>query len=405
MNPINIPFHRPTIDQAEIDEVVATLKSGWLTTGPRTAALEQEFKTYVGAPYAQAVNSCTAGLHLSLAGLGIGPGMEVITTPLTFCATVNVILHSGATPVLADVGPDGNIDPESVASRITAKTRAIMPVHLAGLPCHMDAIWDIARAHGLLVIEDAAHAAGARYHGQPVGAAVDGASGSDAAVFSFYATKNMTTGEGGMITTASETLAEKVKILCLHGISKNAWDRYTDRGHWLYDVLFAGYKYNLTDLQSAIGIHQLRKLDEFIETRKRYAALYDQLLGDVEELELPPDRTDSRHAWHLYVPRLRLEKLGIDRDQFITALRERGIGSSVHFIPIPLHRFFASFAGRPENQCPRALALYPRIVSLPLYPGMTESEVEVVAAATRDILQKARKGRPVAVAAAVAMAG
>jgi len=402
MNSINIPFHRPTIEQDEIDEVVQTLRSGWLTTGPRTAAFEQDFKKYVGAPHAQAVNSCTAGLHLSLAGLGIGPGMEVITTPLTFCATVNVILHAGATPVLADVGPDGNIDPESVASRITGKTRAIVPVHLAGLPCQMNPLWALARKQGLHVIEDAAHAAGARYQNQPVGS---GNNQSDAAVFSFYATKNLTTGEGGMIATANEALADKIKILCLHGISKNAWDRYTDRGHWYYDVLVPGYKYNLTDLQSAIGLHQLRKLDRFIETRTRYAGLYSRLLGGVEEVELPSDRPDSRHAWHLYMLRLRLEKLQITRDEFITELRERGIGASVHFIPIPLHRFFSAFAHRPENQCPRALELYPRLVSLPLYPGMSEPEVEFVASAARDILQKARKRRPVFALEAAAAAG
>lgn len=397
---MNIPFHRPTIEKDEIDEVIQTLHSGWLTTGPRTAAFEEEFRVYVGAPHAQAVNSCTAGLHLSLVALGIGPGMEVITTPLTFCATVNVILHAGATPVLADVGPDGNIDPESVASKITRKTRAIVPVHLAGLPCQMDPIWALAREHGLNVIEDAAHAAGARYLGQPVGSG----NYSDAAVFSFYATKNMTTGEGGMIATGNEALAEKVKILCLHGISKNAWDRYTDRGHWFYDVLFPGFKYNLTDLQSAIGLHQLRKLDRFIETRTRYAGLYNHLLGGVEEVELPPDRPDSRHAWHLYMLRLKLEELQITRDEFITELRERGIGSSVHFIPIPLHRFFAPFANRPENRCPRALALYPRLVSLPLYPAMSEAEIEFVAESTRDILQKARKRRPVFVARAMTSA-
>jgi len=400
---IEVPFHRPSIGEEEIQEVVSTLRSGWLTTGPRTAAFEQEFRTYVDAPHAQAVNSCTAGLHLSLAALGIGPGMEVITTPLTFCATVNVILHVGATPVLADIGPDGNIDPASVASRITAKTRAIVPVHLAGLPCQMSSLWALARSHGLHIVEDAAHAAGARYMNQPVGAG-NSPSGnhSDAAVFSFYATKNLTTGEGGMITTANEALAEKVKILCLHGISKNAWDRYTDRGHWFYDVLFPGFKYNLTDIQSAIGIHQLRKLDRFIESRTRYAALYNQLLGEVEELELPPDRSDSRHAWHLYIPRLKLEHLQITRDDFITALRERGIGTSVHFIPIPLHRFFAAFANRPENQCPRSLALYPRLVSLPLYPAMSEAEVEFVASATRDILQSARKRRPISASRAMA---
>jgi dTDP-4-amino-4,6-dideoxygalactose transaminase len=225
---IEVPFHRPCIGQEEIDEVVRTLKSGWLTTGPRTAHFEREFRTYVGVPHALAVNSCTAGLHLALAALNIGKGMEVITTPLTFCATVNVIQHVGATPVLADIGPDGNIDPASVADRITERTRAIMPVHFGGLPCEMDALWALARSHRLHVIEDCAHAAGTRYHGWPIGAGnPETGDYSDAASFSFYATKSITTGEGGMVTTHDDTLADSMKLLCLHGISKDAWNRYS----------------------------------------------------------------------------------------------------------------------------------------------------------------------------------
>jgi dTDP-4-amino-4,6-dideoxygalactose transaminase len=333
---VQVPYHRPSIGQEEIDEVVETLKSGWLTTGPRTARFEQEFASYVGAPHAQAVNSCTAGLHLTLAALKIGPGDEVITTPLTFCATVNAILHVGATPVLADVGPDGNIDPNSVAERITGKTRAILPVHLAGAPCEMSALWALARKHRLYVIEDAAHAAGTHYRGQPVGAGNPHLGDhSTACVFSFYATKNLTTGEGGMVTTHDAALAESLKILCLHGISKNAWNRYSDRGNWYYEVTASGFKYNLSDIQSAIGIHQLKKLEHFIEVRSRYAALYNQILAGIEELELPPVPPHSRHAWHLYMLRLNLDRISIDRDEFINALRERGIGTSVHFIPIP----------------------------------------------------------------------
>ena len=397
---IQVPFHRPSVGQEEIDEVVRTLQSGWLTTGPRTAQFEEEFRTYVQAPHALAVNSCTAGLHLALAALDIGPGAEVITTPLTFCATVNVILQTGATPVLADVGADGNIDPAAVAERVTERTRAIMPVHLAGLPCEMDPLWELARERRLHVVEDCAHAVGSHYRGWPIGAGDPETGGrSDAAVFSFYATKNLTTGEGGMVTTHDEALADSMKILCLHGISKNAWNRYTDRGHWYYEVLTSGFKYNLSDIQSAIGIHQLRKLEGFTAARTRYAELYGQLLGGVEEFELPPERADSRHAWHLYMLRLNLDKLEGTRDEFITELREMGIGTSVHFIPIPLHPFFAQYAGRPENQCPRAMALYPRLISLPLYPGMSEAEIEYVAECAKEVARKLRKSKPVYLAA------
>jgi dTDP-4-amino-4,6-dideoxygalactose transaminase len=392
---IQVPFHRPSIGQEEIDEVVRTLKSGWLTTGPRTAQFEQEFGAYAGAPHAQAVNSCTAGLHLALTALNIGPGAEVITTPLTFCATVNVILHAGATPVLADIGADGNIDPASVAERVTERTRAIMPVHLAGLPCEMDTLWDLARRHNLRVIEDCAHAAGSHYRGRPIGAGNPETGGrSDAAVFSFYATKNLTTGEGGMVTTHDAALADSLKVLCLHGISKNAWNRYSDRGHWFYEVLAPGFKYNLSDIQSAIGIHQLRKLERFNAERAESVRLYNRLLDGIDELELPPDRADCRHAWHLYMLRLNLGRLEITRDDFITELRDRGIGTSVHFIPIPLHPFFARFAGRPENQCPRALALYPRLISLPLYPGISEAEIEYAAQSVKDTVARFRMGRP-----------
>src|SRR5215472_2100368 len=291
-----VPFHVPSIGEKEISEVVATLRSGWLTTGPRTAQFEREFRDYVGARQALGVNSCTAGLHLALAALKIGPGDEVITTPLTFCATVNTILHVGAVPVLADVGPDGNIDPASIEERVTERTRCIVPVHLAGLPCDMTAIWTLARARHLSVIEDAAHAVGSHYRGTPIGGSPgDGVPGSDAVAFSFYATKTMTTGEGGMVTTYREDMAERMKVLCLHGISKDAWHRYSDRGTWFYQVLESGFKYNLSDIQAAIGIHQLRKLETFIDVRGHYAALYNAALETVDELELPPTHDDRRH--------------------------------------------------------------------------------------------------------------
>jgi dTDP-4-amino-4,6-dideoxygalactose transaminase len=397
---IEVPYHRPSIGQEEIDEVVRTLESGWLTTGPRTAEFERNFRSYIGTPSALAVNSCTAGLHLALAAMNIGPGAEVITTPLTFCSTVNVIMHTGATPVLADVGPDGNIDPAMVEARITERTRAIIPVHLAGLPVDMDAIWDLARRHRLHVIEDCAHAVGAYYKGWPIGAG-NPARGlySDAAAFSFYATKNLTTGEGGMVTTHDERIAEKLKVLCLHGISKDAWNRYSDKGNWYYEVLEPGFKYNMSDIQSAIGIHQLKKLESFTETRTRYARLYNEILADVEEVETAPDRADSRHAWHLYMLRLNLDKLSIDRDGFISMLREKGVGTSVHFIPIPLHPFFSKHAQRAENQCPQALSLFKRLVSLPLYPGMTEQQVVTAANAVKDLASTFRSRQPVLIGA------
>jgi dTDP-4-amino-4,6-dideoxygalactose transaminase len=383
-----IPFNRPEIDDAEIAEVVSTLRSGWLTTGVRTAQFEKEFQAYVGARHAQAVSSCTAALHLALAALNVGPGDEVITTPLTFCATVSAIMHVGATPVLADVLPDGNIDPASIAERITPRTKAIIPVHLAGTPCEMDAIWKLAKKHRLFVIEDAAHAAGTEYRGHKIGSSE---CPSDAICFSFYATKNLTTGEGGMITVNTKALADRVKMLALHGINKDAWNRYREDGSWYYEVLECGFKYNLSDLQSAVGIHQLRKLENFTERRTKYAEMYSEAFSGIDELELPEASSYGRHAWHLYALRLNLESLAIDRSRFIAELRRKNIGASVHFIPVSLHPFFKKWADLPENRCPRALELYPRLVSLPLYPAMTEEEVSYVARSVREIVTQHSK--------------
>ena len=396
MSKLVIPFHRPSIGEEEISEVVNTLRSGWLTTGPQTARFEREFRDYVSAPHAVAVNSATAALHLALAALKIGPGAEVITSPMTFCATVQTILHVGATPVLADIGPDGNIAPESIARRITTRTRAIIPVHLAGLPCQMNEIRALAREHGLYVIEDAAHAVGAHYEGRPIGAeGPAGALSSDAVAFSFYATKNLTTGEGGMLTTRHTDVAEAVRMLSLHGTSRDAWDRYTDHGGWQYEVLAHGFKYNLCDIQAAIGIHQLRKLEDFIRRRTELAATYSQAFAGRDDVELPPNRANCRHSWHLYILRLNPDRLLIDRDEFIHSLRQAGIATSVHFIPIPLHSFFARLPLSTES-CPRAMALYPRIVSLPLYPGLTEDQAQYVVKSVLDALNGARRPRFVA---------
>ncbi len=388
-----IPFHRPSIGEEEITEVVNTLRSGWLTTGPRAAQFEREFAAYTTAPHAVAVNSATAGLHIALAGLGIGPGHEVITTPMTFCATVQAILHVGATPVLADIEPNGNIDPEQIERRITPRTRVIIPVHLAGLPCDMKSIWALAAKRGIHVVEDAAHAAGAFYDGRPIGAGSDAdGAGSDACVFSFYATKNLTTGEGGMITTQHTHFSETLRMFSLHGVSRDAWDRYADLGHWSYDVLAHGFKYNLPDIQAAIGIHQLRKLDQFIDRRTRLAAIYNAAFAGVDELERPPDDPSCRHAWHLYILRLNLGKLSIGRDEFIRQLRAKGIGASVHFIPIPMLRFFSRLP-LAQYPCPQAMELFPRIVSLPLYPAMSDEQVEYVAGVVREIVGRAARIR------------
>lgn len=386
-----IPFNRASIGEEEIQEVVETLRSGWLTTGPRTARFESEFAAYAGAPHALAVNSCTAGLHLALRALGLKRGDEVITTPLTFCATVNTILETGATPVLADIGDDGNLDPESVAARINGRTRAIVPVHLAGLACDMEAIWRLAARHGLFVVEDAAHAVGTHYRGFPIGAglAEEGLK-SDAAAFSFYATKNLTTGEGGMVTTHDGELLERMRVLCLHGINKDAWNRYTEKGKWFYEVVEVGYKYNLSDIQSAIGLHQLRKQEAFIRRRAEIAERYNRAFEGLEEVELPPAGTNGRHCWHLYILRLKTAGLSIGRDAFMEELRRRGVGTSVHFIPIPLHPAYREWTGLPQNHCPRAMQLYPRIISLPLYPAMLDREVERVTGAVREIVHSGR---------------
>jgi dTDP-4-amino-4,6-dideoxygalactose transaminase len=383
-----IPFHLPEIGEEEIQEVVATLRSGWLTTGRRTQQFEQEFRDYTGCNHALAVSSGTAAIHLALAALGIGPGDEVITTPLTFCATVASIIHLGATPVLSDVGADGNIDPQSIAKKITNRTRAILPVHLAGAPCDMNAIWSLAKEHGLFVVEDAAHAAGTEYNGHHVGARE---LASDAVAFSFYATKNLTTGEGGMVTTNRQDLADRMKLLCLHGIDRGAWDRYTERGSWYYQVIDAGYKYNLSDIQSALGIHQLRKLERFTARRTEIANYYNAEFAGIDELELPQPVENGRHAWHIYMLRLNLHMLNINRADFISEIRSKGVGASVHFIPIPLHPFFERWSASADGDCVRALEMYPRMVSLPIYPMLSDVQTERVVAAVKEVVWASRR--------------
>ncbi len=384
-----IPFHSPSIGEEEIREVTDVLRSGWLTSGPRTHRFEADFAAYTGARRALALNSGTAAMHVALAALGIGPGDEVITTPMTFCATVNCILHVGATPVLADIGPDGNIDPASVAEKIGPRTAAILPVHYGGVPCDLDSLWKLARESNLKVVEDAAHATGTFHRGKHVGSAET--SESDAVAFSFYATKNITTGEGGMVTTNDPKLDELMRRLALHGINKDAWNRYSEAGKWFYTVDAIGFKYNLSDLQSALGIHQLANIEHFSAERIRIARQYNLRFADLPEVETPQEPSHGTTSWHLYVLRLNLRMLDIGRDQFIEELRRAGIGTSVHFIPIPLHPAYSAWVNEPRQYCPAALDFYQRIVSLPLYPGLTEGQVNRVADAVRSIIGSHRK--------------
>ncbi len=382
-----LAFHQPLIGQEEIDEVVDTLRSGWLTTGPKTQKFEQAFCRYIGCEFAVAVNSCTAGLHLALAAINVGPGDEVITTPYTFAATGEVILYTGAKPVLVDIEPNGfNIDVSKIERAITPKTRAIIPVHFAGEPCDMEAILDIARRHDLVVIEDAAHAVAAEYRGKKIGGL------SQMTAFSFYATKNLTTGEGGMVTTNDPKLAEHVRSLSLHGLSRDAWRRYSKSGSWFYEILHLGYKYNLTDIQSSIGLHQLAKIEKFLEDRRRIVEAYDRALAEIPEIVLPPHGKDSRHAWHLYVIRLRAEKLRIDRDELIRRLSDQGIGTSVHFIPLHLHPFYRTTFGWAPGDFPNALRTYESAISLPLYPQLDSKDVsDRVVATLKQIVSESRR--------------
>ena len=379
-----LPLTRPDISEDDIAEVVDTLRSGWLVYGGKTQRFEAEFRKLAGAEHAVAVSSCTAGMHLALLAAGVGPGDEVITSPLTFPATANVIVHAGATPVLADICADDlNIDPAEIERRVTPRTKAIMPVHYAGQPCRMDEILAIARRHGLLVIEDAATAAGAYYRGRPIGSL------GDATVFSFYAIKNMTTGEGGIVTTDDAALAEKVASLRNHGLDSNAWNRYAKEGQPFYTVTEPGFKYPFTDLQASLGLGQLRRLREFNEKRTRLAALYGKLFARLPEVETPTVRPEVESNWHLYVVRLR--EAGISRDAFIAALRERGIGTAVHYLPVHYHPYYRERFGFGKGDYPVTEREFERLVSLPLFPLMSEADVERVVGAVEATVGEKRR--------------
>lgn len=373
-----LAYHQPWIDEDDISEVVDSLRSGWITHGPKVERFEEMIAGYTGARHALCVNSATAALHLSLLALGVGNGDEVITTPFSFAATANVIVHVGATPRFVDIGRDTyNIDAEKIEEAINSKTRAIMPVHYAGQPCDMEPIEEIARLHNLPIIEDAAHALGAQYRGRRIGAI------GDLTCFSFYATKNITTGEGGAVTTGSDALSDRVKRLRLHGMSRDAWKRYSRSGSWYYEIEDCGWKYNMDDIQASLGIQQLRKLDRFTEVRRRYAQVYNGELSKLEQVIIPYESPDVYHPYHLYPILLQ----GFDRNAFIEEMGKRGIGCSVHFIPIHLHPFYARRFGFKRGDFPNAEWVYDREVSLPLYPKMTEDDLYRVIAAVKEILQ------------------
>ncbi|WP_081897700.1 DegT/DnrJ/EryC1/StrS aminotransferase family protein [Massilia sp. BSC265] len=378
-----LPFALPDIGDEEIRAVETCLRSGWVTTGPTTRRFEQEFQSYLGGDVqAISVNSATAGLHLALESVGIGPGDEVIVPTMTFTATAEVVRYLGARPVLVDVDPVTlNISPSAVAAAITPRTRAVMPVHYAGLACDMDAILALAARHGLRVIEDAAHAFPTRLDGRLVGT-LD----SDITVFSFYANKTMTTGEGGMVVTRDPELAARMRCMRLHGINRDAFDRYTSRvPAWFYEVVAAGFKYNLTDIASAIGIEQLRKIDRFQQRRSWLAHRYDEALAGLP-LQLPAHPAfGSTHAWHLYVIRLQ-DGAGIERDELINELSERGIGTSVHFIPLHRQPYWRDTCGLNPEAFPVAEASFEAMLSLPLYTRMLDADQDRVVAALHELL-------------------
>lgn len=396
-----LPFSPPWLGDEEIDEVVDTLRSDWITTGPKVKRFEREFADFIGASAALAVSSATDAMQVALAALGIGPGDEVITTPMTFCSTVHVIEHVGARPVLVDVEPDTlTIDPAQVERAVTARTKVLLPVHLYGHPCAMDELLDIAQRHQLAVVEDAAHALPTRYKGRLVGSAPLACATGEAAegvgvrvltAFSFYATKNMTTGEGGMLTGDAD-LIDQARLWSLHGMSRDAYKRYSAEGSWYYEVVLPGYKCNMTDIQASLGIRQLEKLPTFQIRRREIVARYQAAFGALAELEPPTERAGMESAWQLYIVRLNLDRLTIDRARFIEELKARHIGTSVHFIPVHVHPYYRDKYGYQPLDYPVAYREYRRIVSLPLHPRLSDEDVTDVIEAVRDVVEKYRKG-------------
>ncbi len=376
-----LPFARPSIGEEEIAELLDTLRSGWITTGPKVERFASEFADAVGGRFAVPVSSATAGLHVALLALGVGPGDEVITTPMTFVATLNVIVHCGALPVLADIdAATRNVRVEEIERRLSPRTKAILPVHFVGQPADLDPILELAHTSGIAVLEDAAHAVGAEYRGRRIG------SFPTTSVFSFHPNKNMTTGEGGMVVTEDEDVFEKASLLKFHGMDREAWKRFAKAGSPRYDVAVPGFKYNMMDIQAALGLHQLKRLEGFLAERARLAARYDEKLADlagvIRPLAVP---YPVRHAWHLYAPLLDTDRLTIDRDRFVDELKRRNIGAGVHYTAAHEFTYYASEFGWRPDDFPEAHYVSERIVSLPLFPGLTDEDQDDVVEAVREI--------------------
>jgi dTDP-4-amino-4,6-dideoxygalactose transaminase len=376
-------FGNPQIEEDEIKEVVDCLRSGWISTGPRVAQFEELFKAYIGAKHALALNSCTAGLHLSMIVAGLKPGDEVITTPMTFAATANAILHTGASPVFVDIELSSmTIDPGLIEEKLSPKTKAILPVHLCGRPCNMDRIMEITKKHNLLVIEDAAHAIETEYKGKKIGTI------GDMTVFSFYVTKNLVTGEGGMVTTDNDEYAEKIQTYGLHGMSKGAWRRYSDEGFKHYQIIFPGFKYNMMDIQAALGIHQLKRLEAGLARREEIWKRYDEAFKDLPLVTPAPPEKNTRHARHLYTILVKLEDVKADRDTIQQALHEENIGTGIHYISLHLHQYYRERYGFKPDDFPNALYVSERTISLPLSTKLTDDDVQDVIDAVRKVMDR-----------------
>jgi len=378
-----LPFALPDVGEAELAQVKEALENGWVTTGPKAKQFERDFAAMVGAKHAVALNSCTAALHLALEAVGVQRGDEVITTPYTFAASAEVVRYFDARPVLVDVDARTlNIRPDLIEAAITPRTKAIMPVHIGGLAAELGPISEIAGRHGLPVIEDAAHAFPATYGGRTIGAI------STVTCFSFYATKTITTGEGGMLCTEDDAIADRCRVMSLHGISRDAWKRYTAEGSWYYEINAAGFKYNLTDIAAGIGIAQLSRAGQMMARRRAIAARFNEAFEQEPALEIPAHFPDRQHAWHLYMLRLRPARLTIDRDRFIELLRARNIGTSVHFIPLHLHPYYRDTYGYRPDDFPVANREYLREISLPIYSKMADDDVTDVIEAVLDIARE-----------------
>lgn len=386
MSEHQVPFHVPDIGGEEISAVTEVLQSGWLTTGRKVQQFEERFAEQVGAEYAVATNSCTAALHVALEALGVQEGDEIIVPTMTFAATAEVVAYFKATPVLVDCDPISlNLDVSSFSEKITRRTKAVIPVHFAGQPCDMQGILAVAASHGIAVVEDAAHAFPSSYRGKPVGCL------GDITCFSFYATKTLTTGEGGMATTNNQAWADRMRRMTLHGITKDAWMRYSDAGSWYYEIGAPGYKYNLTDIAAAIGVEQLAKSARFLSARRKIAAAYEAGFSDLQELRLPRESPGMEHSWHLYVIQLDLPRLRISRNGFIEALKKSGVGTSVHFIPLHFHPYYRSRFGFTPADFPVASDAFERIISLPIYPRMTEADIRQVIESVRTVVAEYRR--------------